>query len=72
MSVPTWVTTAIEIKHMKSKIQLQHPKNAALMLLRRPHKCSVLIKHQSVPLKPGLFTSAWSLVHEVNACSFSH
>lgn len=30
MSVPTWLTTAVEIKHMKSQIQLQHPKKYRL------------------------------------------
>lgn len=37
MPVPIWVTTAIESKHMTAQIQLQHPKNTALVLLRRPH-----------------------------------
>lgn len=64
--MPTWVTTAIEIKHMKSQIQLQHPKNAASMFLRKPHKLPVLIKHPSVPPKPGLLISAQSLTHEIN------
>lgn len=66
MPVPTWVTMAIEIKHMKSQIQLQHPKNAASVFLRRPHKLPVLIKHPSVPPKLGLLISAQSLTHEIN------